>query len=326
MMWVLSLCLLCMWDTHLYSVLPGAYDRAIMRAHDGNWDDALQQLQTVLVDAPQNASVLYDVGVAAFNVEDTTHAADYFEQSAQHATTDSLLQEKAWINAGTAYAKNNDFVNGVRCIEKALLLNPANESAQKKLEEFKKKRDEQEREKEKEQEKQSQPQDQPQDQDQNQEQDQENQQQEQQKQQEPGDEDESENGAEGTQPQQGENGEREHGNDENERESADSKSGTDGKPQQPTHEKQSQLPQQEQAADMTDAPHTQEQNDEISPADTQEQQKKSMALHEALQKEENQWMCALLEKYDQHDVEGNKQLLRCRVQSRGGNQPHDKNW
>ena len=121
--------------------LPFAYDRAAHYAHMGDWNGALHQLQDLVVDNPESASMLYDAGVAAFHTGDTGSARTYFERASSCAY-DCALQEKSLINAGTLYAKNGDFKTAVSFLERAVALNPNNEVAQKKLEEFKKKLEE----------------------------------------------------------------------------------------------------------------------------------------------------------------------------------------
>ena len=48
-------------------------------------------------------------------------------------------------------------------------------------------------------------------------------------------------------------------------------------------------------------------------------------LNEALDKEENEWMRSLLERYEGHDIAGNKQLLRARLEQGGSENAHAKN-
>lgn len=345
---------------------PLAYDYAVVDAQKGDWNVALNQLQQVLTEKPTDASVLYDTGVASFHTGDIAHAITYFEQAAQRAESDGALQEKAWINAGTAHAKSNDFAPAVTCIESALALNPDNEAAQKKLEEFKKKRDEQQQQEQEQQEQKDDTSDSQKDEnndasendekssDQNKsksEQSKNNQDKEQKEESGSGDTKSGQDGAGDEQRDQSpESSQQQDGSDKKDQnrssdaeKSADSsgkdqkgttpdKMGKNEREQQQTsdsaadRQKNEQKAAEQKAQEAKDVAAAQAEQAKKEEAALDKDQKTGVPVHEALQKKENEWMRALLERYDEHDVEGNKMLLRGRMQQEGVPNAYDKNW
>lgn len=82
-------------------VYPFAYDRATYGAQNGQWKDAHEALNSILVNAPDSADVLYDAGVAAYNLKNYSQAAVYFSRAAECAP-DNALKIRAYFNAGNA--------------------------------------------------------------------------------------------------------------------------------------------------------------------------------------------------------------------------------
>jgi tetratricopeptide repeat protein len=318
------------------AALPFAYDRATHCAQTGDWNGALHQLQDLVVDNPESAAMLYDAGVAAFHTDDMGSARIYFER-ASDCTRDLALQEKSLINAGTLYAKNGDFKTAVSFLERAVALNPNNESAQKKLEEFKKKLEE----------------DQQKNNDKNNDNaadDEEEKEKEKKEQQENGDNDNNSNdksesdqqqkSESSSEQQKGESG----GDDDDSGQKDESKKSDDNTSPNNSAENQSGASEKPDSAENSedDANNDDEPSDAAeqpdaakrSETDTAAQQNSSdeekkgtvATLNEALDKEENEWMRSLLERYEGHDIAGNKQLLRARLQQGGSENAHTKNW
>jgi tetratricopeptide (TPR) repeat protein len=337
------------------SAVPFAYDTAVLRAKEGNWNAALDQLKNCVTTSPDDASIVYDTGVASFHVGDYTHAIAYFEQAVE-STQDPLLQEKSLVNLGTVYAKTGDFNKAIPPLERALVLNPLNESARNKLEEFKKKRDEEQQHNS----------------DDNTEND-DNKSEEQQEKQSSSDNEDKSSDSDGddTPPDENSQKDGDKGTDKNKEESSspdESNNSADNKQQQ------KQKPQEDDASSESESASEPEQGQKSNDSDKDTQSERSnrpensagqspseqgsedtepptspdtssagaseeqdgtqaeaeemcgAALDEALNKEENQWMRTLLERYDKHDIEGNKQLLRGRLQQKGGENACDKNW
>jgi tetratricopeptide (TPR) repeat protein len=321
-----------------------AYDQAILLAQQGNWQEASHCLQHLLVNNPEDASLLYDTGVASFNMNDMEHAIAYFQQAAQKSGNNSVLQEKAWVNAGTAYAKNDNFDEAITCLEYALNLNPTNESTQKKLEEFKKKRDEKKQQEQ--QPEQNQKSKDSQDENQNQDQEQQNKEQ---KNQDTNDDAQTNNDPENQNNEEDQSSESNQDNNsdpdqKNEQKSNNNHNDQCNTQQQPhdtssekddnqRHEQSNKdnrqkNSQQDTSSKQSDQYGNNQQSIEQSVENTQESSSANNmhAVPEELQKEENKWMHTLLEKYEQHDIEGNKRLLRGQLHQQGVPKTYEKNW
>ena len=77
------------------------YDKAAHRAQRGEWSDVHEALNDILINQPDRADVLYDAGVAAYNLEKFSQACAYFSRAAEYS--DSVhLKKRAFFNAGNA--------------------------------------------------------------------------------------------------------------------------------------------------------------------------------------------------------------------------------
>ena len=85
------------------------YDRAVHAAQHGDWQYAMQLLKEQLVDASDNADLLYDAGVASFKMGEMDQAHAYFKHAAEHSKADNLLTECSYFNLGNC------------CVEKSRL-------------------------------------------------------------------------------------------------------------------------------------------------------------------------------------------------------------
>lgn len=105
------------------------YDRALSSAHNGQWKESSQALANVLVDHPDNASLLYDLGVASYRADDIKEADAYFNRVTQLKEAPKTLREKAFFNRGNAKVKQQELHKAIEQYEQALQLNPDNEQA-----------------------------------------------------------------------------------------------------------------------------------------------------------------------------------------------------
>lgn len=144
-----------------------AYDRAVAAAQQGDIDTAQQVLHKLLIDDPENPSVLYDAGVIAAQKQEFEQAAAYFDRAACSPKSSGALKERAHFNHGNALVALKKLDDASAQYEATLAINPANEYARHNLEVVKKMREQQKQEK---QEQSSGDKSQPQDQQQNQEQ------------------------------------------------------------------------------------------------------------------------------------------------------------
>ncbi len=117
----------------LLSVYPALaifdYDRAIAQSQKGNWNDATQRLKKALADHPENADILYDLGVSTFKNAEFDKALAYFTKSADTATAPQALREQAYFNAGNAQVRLKQLEQAIESYDKVLALNPDHKKA-----------------------------------------------------------------------------------------------------------------------------------------------------------------------------------------------------
>jgi Ca-activated chloride channel family protein len=121
---------LCMLNTcHAFF----AHDRAVVHAQKNEFDKAKQELFSLVERAPEDASVLYDAGVAAYKTNAFDQAASYFKKSAELAK-DSSLQEQAAFNEANAHVARKELQQAIDTYEALLQRNPEHERARHNLE------------------------------------------------------------------------------------------------------------------------------------------------------------------------------------------------
>lgn len=105
---------------------PLSYDRAVRKAQQGDWKEAQNRLQKLLVDSPDDVNILYDAGVASYNCKDFSQAHAYFMSSAHNAQS-SQRTEQAYFNAANASVALKKLEMAIAEYEKALGYNQNNE-------------------------------------------------------------------------------------------------------------------------------------------------------------------------------------------------------
>lgn len=106
------------------------YSFASQAAAEGNWQEAGQKINQLLIDEPDRADLLYDAGVSAFNMDELRNALAYFQGAAADKNASDLLKEQAHFNSGNAHFKLHELQEAVDEYEKVLALNDQNEWAQ----------------------------------------------------------------------------------------------------------------------------------------------------------------------------------------------------
>ena len=91
-----------------FLVYSFSYDSVIATAQKGDIKSADEQMRGIVVHSPDDASVLYDAGFLAHQLNNYTQAAAYFVRSAQQSTHDKALCLRAHFNAGNAYADGGE--------------------------------------------------------------------------------------------------------------------------------------------------------------------------------------------------------------------------
>lgn len=133
-----------------------AYDTAAHQAQKGSWDTAQQHLVQLLVEDPDNAQLLYDNGMAAYNQHDFTTAQAYFSAVPKQDDASKELKVLASIQAGNCAAALKDLDTALARYEDALSFDSDNEYAQHNADVIRALKQEQEDKQQEEQEKQDQ--------------------------------------------------------------------------------------------------------------------------------------------------------------------------
>jgi Ca-activated chloride channel family protein len=107
---------------------PLSYDSAIYKAQKGNWQDAHSALSSIITDNPDRADVMYDAGVAAYNLGNKCQAATCFARAAE-CSNDKHIAFCAHFNAGNTYVDEKKLEIALAEYDKALAIEPDNEYA-----------------------------------------------------------------------------------------------------------------------------------------------------------------------------------------------------
>jgi len=130
------------------------YDFASHAAQQGDWERAQKSLSSLLIDSPDRADLLYDLGIVFCKNGDLQQACTYFSHAAACEGVSDELCERAYFNAGNTWVMLDELENAIEQYEKVLAINPANKFAQHNLDKvkemLKQKQEEQEEQKQKE--------------------------------------------------------------------------------------------------------------------------------------------------------------------------------
>lgn len=102
------------------------YSKASADAQQENWKEAQTAFSKLLVQDPENSSLLYDAGVAAYRLKEFEKAAAYFSSVADK-TDDMQLKEQAYFNGANAQVGLKQLEQALQNYEQALAINPENE-------------------------------------------------------------------------------------------------------------------------------------------------------------------------------------------------------
>ena len=128
--WILLLCV-------RISYAHFSYDLATYAAQQGNWKQAKEKLSRALVEAHDQVDLLYDTGVASYQLGDFTQANAYFCQAAAREDISTVLKEQAYFNSGNTCVALNELESAIEQYEKVLAINSHNKYAQHNLEQVK---------------------------------------------------------------------------------------------------------------------------------------------------------------------------------------------
>ena len=137
-----------------------SHDRAAVAAQKEDWQGALDRLNNLLIDRPDDRNILYDAGVSTYKLKNYHQAQDYFKKAIQNSSADKQLQERSYFNLGNCQVALDNLKEAIESYQKALELDPSDEHAKSNLakvkellkqQEQKKKEEEQKKQQEKEQ-------------------------------------------------------------------------------------------------------------------------------------------------------------------------------
>jgi Ca-activated chloride channel family protein len=330
-----------------------SYDSAIYKAQKGNWQDAHVALNNIITHNPDKADVVYDAGVAAYNLGNKCQAATCFARAAERSTDKNIAFRAHFthFNAGNTYVDEKDLKSALKEYDKALAIEPDNEYARHNRDRVA----EMLKEEEKQQEQQNKDDEKKDDQDKQKNQDQQNQngdgqqnqdkQNNQDQQQQNGDDQKSENGNDKKDGQQNQKGndqkqksDSSHDESSNDQSQGDSqqRDAADGKDTQRQEHGNKKEQQQNSANDQkrdgkneldkqsqgTQGERDKKQGDEhgTAPEKQQESNDKSSVSSEGDQEQviNDPWLLNVLNNQEMHDKAINKQLMEAKIRQHGG--------
>lgn len=104
------------------------YDLAILQAQKGNTQKSKELLTKALIESPERADILYDMGTNSYKNGAYDTALAYFNKAAK-ATKEQILQEQSYFNAGNAHVALKQLQEAIDAYDKVLSLNPQHERA-----------------------------------------------------------------------------------------------------------------------------------------------------------------------------------------------------
>lgn len=104
------------------------YDRAISHVQKGNAQKSKELLTHALINSPDRADILYDMGTHSYKNGAYDTALAYFNKAAK-ASNEQILQEQSYFNAGNAHVALKQLQEAIDSYDKVLALNPKHERA-----------------------------------------------------------------------------------------------------------------------------------------------------------------------------------------------------
>ncbi len=117
---------------------PFAHDRGVVAGQKGDWEKSYALLTEELANSPENPSLLYDTGIAAYKLGKHEQAYAYFSNTAESEKAPNHLKEQAYFNAGNCGVQLQKLEQAISAYESALALDPQDERARHNLELVKK--------------------------------------------------------------------------------------------------------------------------------------------------------------------------------------------
>jgi Ca-activated chloride channel family protein len=110
-----------------------AYGKAISYAQEGDWANAQKQMNQLIVNAPDQADLLYDNGVAAYRLGEFQKAAAYFKEVTELPNVPDNLKKQAHFNLGNSNVTLNQLSDAIKQYQEVLAIDAENEPAKHNL-------------------------------------------------------------------------------------------------------------------------------------------------------------------------------------------------
>src|SRR5438477_4547028 len=104
------------------------YDSAAHILQQGKWQEAYDKLVPLIIDNADQADLLYDAGVAAYNLQKYTQTITYFARAAEN-TQDIHLKIRAYFNAANAAVELKELRKAIEYYDAVLAIDSNNEYA-----------------------------------------------------------------------------------------------------------------------------------------------------------------------------------------------------
>ena len=110
-----------------------SYSCAIKDAQHGKWEEAQKKLSLMVVNEPDRADILYDMGVASFELKDFEKARAYFQRVTELEDVPEQLKQQAQFNLGNTYVELKKLHEAIEQYEAVLAQKPDDERAKHNL-------------------------------------------------------------------------------------------------------------------------------------------------------------------------------------------------
>lgn len=105
------------------------YDRAILEAQKSDYKKSQELLTHIIINQPEKADALYDLGVSAYKNKEFQTALSYFNKASNNLLASDVLKEQAHFNAGNTHVQLKQLKEAIAAYDRVLEKNPTHEKA-----------------------------------------------------------------------------------------------------------------------------------------------------------------------------------------------------
>jgi len=106
------------------------YSQASKQLQEGNWEQARDTINQLLIDSPDQPDLLYDAGVASYRLKEFENAEAYLTSVTEKELPDVQLKKQAHFNLGNTKVALNHFEHAIEEYNKVLRIDPRDKRAQ----------------------------------------------------------------------------------------------------------------------------------------------------------------------------------------------------